>query len=309
MTECECPSICSKMDFPTEKIVKKIIGAKKLLCNEFIYGGHWLSLGISTFTISLMFLISATIKVELLLIVYFLSQSVYNYDHFKWIKIDSMDNSKRTNYLSGHYKSIPFIILFYMSMFFVLLFLFGNIISLIFGSLLLLIGVFYTKNSKKWTTKFPGFKNYYTSFSASLLVVFIALYCSHPLNLAIWFLFLFIFLCFLVNTSFCDLKDIEADKKQNLLTLPLYFGEKKFLLILHILNILTFSILAFSIIVGIIPLFASSLLIFYFYCFYYIQKARSSTSDLQSLSSYTADGEFILWPVLLLVGKVFVAAM
>lgn len=308
MTECECPNICNKVDLPTEKIFKKINGIKKILCSEFIYGGHWLSLGVATFSIALMFLLDVMVKFELLLIVYFLSQSVYNYDHFKWLKIDSIDKSKRSNYLNRHYKSMPFIILFYTSMFFLLLSLFGNIISLIFGIFLLLLGVFYTTYSKKWTMKIPGFKNYYTSFSASLLVVFIALYCSQPLNLVTWILLLFVFLCFLVNTSFCDLKDIKVDKKQNLLTLPLYFGEKKFLLLLHLLNILTFSILAVAILVGIIPIFATSLLLFYFYCFYYIQKANSSKSDLQSLSSYIADGEFILWPIFLFLGNMFIFA-
>jgi 4-hydroxybenzoate polyprenyltransferase len=305
MTECECPSIYKKVDFPTDSIVKKINNVKKFLVNEFMYGGHWLSLGVSTFTIALMFLIGVNLKFELLLITYFLSQSVYNYDHFKWMEIDSIDNSKRTNYLSKHYEVMPVIILFYTSMFLILLFLYGNIESLLFGFLLLLSGVFYTNKSKKWTMKIPGFKNYYTSLSASLLVVFIALYFSHPLNLEIWVLVLFVFLCFLVNTSFCDLKDMDADKRQKLLTLPLYFGKKKFLLVLHILNILTFVIFSFSIIIGILPLFASILLIFYFYCFYYIQKARSSKTDLQFLSSFFADGEFILWPIFLFLGNIF----
>jgi 4-hydroxybenzoate polyprenyltransferase len=306
MNECECTNIYKKEYFRTQNIVENISKVKEVLFKEFIYGGHWLSLGVATFSVALMLLIGVTVKIEFLLIVYFLSQSVYNYDHFKWLKIDAIVYSKRSNYLSGHYNFIPFIILSYMSMFFLLLFISGNILSLIFGSFLLLIGIFYTKYSKRWTMKIPGFKNYYTSISASLLVIFIALYYSYPLNLAIWVLVLFVFLCFLVNTSFCDLKDIKADKKQNLKTLPLYFGEKKFLLILHILNILTFSILAYSIIIEILPFFASILLIFYFYCFYYIQKARSSTADLQLLSSYIADGEFILWPIFLILGNMFI---
>jgi len=302
----ETSNVCDVVFHDYSNLFDKLKEVKILFKNEFIHGGHWLSLGVSTFTIALMFIIGVNLKFELLLIVYFLSQSVYNYDHFKWIEIDSIDNSKRTNYLSKHYAFIPAIILFYTSMFFILLSLYGNFESLIFGGLLLLIGVFYTNKAKKLTMKIPGFKNYYTSISASLLVIFIALYFSHPLNLEIWVLVLFVFLCFLVNTSFCDLKDIEADKKQKLLTLPLYFGEKKFLLILHMLNVLTFSIFAFSIILGIIPLFASILLMFYFYCFYYIQKARYSTTDLQYLSSFFADGQFILWPIFLFLSKMVI---
>lgn len=305
----ETSNVCDVVFHDYSNLFNKLNKVKTFLKNEFIYGGHWLSLGVSTFTIALMFLIGVNLKFELLLIVYFLSQSVYNYDHFKWIEIDAIDNSKRTNYLSKHYSLIPTVILFYIYIYFILLSLYGNFESLIFGGLLLLIGVIYTNKAKKLTMKIPGFKNYYTSISASLLVVFIALYCAHPLNLQIWVLVLFVFLCFLVNTSFCDLKDLKADKKQRLLTLPLYFGEKKFLLILHMLNVLTFSMLALSIILDILPTFASILLIFYFYCFYYIQKARRSKTDFQYLSTFFADGEFILWPLLLIGGKFFVAAM
>ena len=99
---------------------------------------------------------------------------------------------------------------------------------------------------------------------------------------------------------------MNADKKENLLTLPLYFGEKKFLLILNILNLFTFLLLAFSIIAGIVPIFASVLLLSFFYCFYYIQKAKSSKTDIQKLSSYIADGEFVLWPILLILGLVII---
>ena len=155
------------------KLFNKLKEVKTLFKNEFIYGGHWLSLGVSTFTVALMFLIGVNLKFELLLVVYFLSQSVYNYDHFKWIEIDAIDNSKRTNYLSKHYSFIPAVILFYTSMFFILLSLYGNFESLIFGGLLLLIGVIYTNKAKKLTMKIPGFKNYYTSISASLLVFLI----------------------------------------------------------------------------------------------------------------------------------------
>jgi 4-hydroxybenzoate polyprenyltransferase len=299
----ETNNVCGVVFHDYSKLFNKIKEVKTLFKNEFIYGGHWLSLGVSTFTVALMFLIGVSFKFELLLIVYFLSQSVYNYDHFKWIEIDATDNPKRTNYLSKNYVFIPAIILFYTSMFFILLSLYGNFESLIFGGLLLLLGVIYTNKAKKLTTKIPGFKNYYTSISASLLVVFIALYCAHPLNLQILVLVLFVFLCFLVNTSFCDLKDLNADKKQGLITLPLYFGEKRFLQTLHILNALTFLMLALSIILGILPPFASILLIFYFYCFYYIQKARRSKTNFQYLSTFFADGEFILWPIFLFLGK------
>ena len=306
MTECECPSIYKKMVFPVEKIYNKINNVKRFICNEFIYGGHWLSLGGSAFILSITLMLEISISWELLLIVYLLLQIVYNYDHYKCLEEDSKNNSKRTNHLKKYQNFFPIILVIYSSLFFSLLYIFGNPISFIFGSFLLSLGFLYTIFCKKFTVKIIGFKNLYTSFSVSLLVIFVTFYSFYELSILSFIIILFIFIRLMVNTSFCDLKDMDVDKKQNLVTLPIYFGKQKFLTFLHILNFISFVLLLTAIVTGMAPLFSIFLLLFFPYVYYYIEKAKNTHTDLQSLSSFAVDGEFILWPVLLFIGSIFI---
>jgi len=305
MTECECPNIYNKVDLPTEDISKKIADVKKFICNEFIYGGHWLSLGGSAFILSILLMLELSIKWELILIVYLLLQIVYNYDHYRCLEEDSKSNSNRTNHLKKYQKFFPIILVIYGSLFFGLLYTFGNTISLIFGTFLLALGFLYTIFCKKLTAKIIGFKNFYTSFSVSLLVIFVTFYSFYELSILSLIIILFIFIRLMVNTSFCDLKDMDVDKKQNLVTLPIYFGKQKFLTFLHILNLISFVLLLTAIVTGIAPLFSIFLLLFFPYVFYYIKKAKNTDTDLQSLSNFAVDGEFILWPILLIIGNYF----
>ena len=298
----ETGNVCGAVLHDYSKFFNKLSKVGTFLKNEFIYGGHWLSLGGSAFSVSIMLMLNAIFRLELFFIVYFLSIFVYNFDHFIDLNKDQDDNPKRTNHLKKYKKLFPIILTIYGSSFVGLLCFFGNIPSLLVVLIIMFIGILYSIGLKNLTKKIVGFKNIYTSLSVSLIVIFIAFYYSIPLNFSVIIIFVFVFLCFLVNTSFCDIKDMKTDKKQNLLTLPLYFGKIKFLSILHLLNIFTFLLLAVSIIAGSIPFFASGLLISFFYCFYYIQKAKSSKIDIQKLSSYIADGEFVLWPLILVIG-------
>jgi len=306
MNECECPSIYDMTGQTAEKAVEKILGIKNFFCNEFIYGGHLLSFGTSLIALSTMILLGITIRWEFLLIIYFGTQCIYNYDHFKEIDADTSNNSDRTNHLKKYQKFLPSVLVVYGISYFVLLLGFGNIESIIFGSILLFSGLLYTDKFKMMTEKIVGFKSVYTASSWGLLVVFTAIYCSYALNALLAIILLFVFLRWLVNTSFCDLKDMDSDKKENLLTLPIYFGKQKFIIFLHILNLSTFLLLLIAIILGIAPLFSAFLLFFYAYGFYYIQKAKNLKTNLNSLSNIMVDGEFMFWPVFLLLGSFFI---
>ncbi len=306
MTECECPNIYEKVDFPAEKLIKKTTNAKKFICNEFIYGGHWLSLGGSAFILSIMLMLQISFRWELVIIVYLLLQIVYNYDHYTFLEEDSKNNPNRTNHLKKYQKFFPIFLVIYSSLFFGLLYIFGNTISFIFGTFLLTLGLLYTIFCKKLTSKIVGFKNFYTSFSVSLLVIFVTFHSFYEINILSLIFILFIFIRLLVNTSFCDLKDMDIDKKQNLKTLPIYFGKQKFLTFLHILNFISFILLSTAIVTGIAPSFSIFLLLFFPYVYYYIKKAKKTDTDLQSLSSFAVDGEFIIWPILLFIGSIFI---
>jgi len=211
------------------------------LWNEFVYGGHWFSISSAALVLSVMVILQVQIRWELILIIYLLIQCLFNYNHYKEIDIDILSKSARSLYLIKYVNLLPWITLLYGVSFFLLILFFGNISSLIFAISLLVIGLLFTKIFKKWTSKIIGFKTFYTASTFSLLVViFTAFYCSYQLNLQLFVLFILFFFRFVIGTSFSDIKDIEADKKQNLKTLPLFYGKEKFLMILQILNILSF---------------------------------------------------------------------
>ena len=133
--------------------------------NEFIYGGHWLSIGGSAIVLSVMFLLDMQIKLEFLLIAYLGTQCIYNYNHHGEIDIDSVNNSNRTNHLERYREHFSLMTVLYGVGYFSLLAYFGNKQSLFFGGFLLLIGLFFTYKGKNISKKIVGFKSVYTASS------------------------------------------------------------------------------------------------------------------------------------------------
>jgi len=286
-----------------DNIVSRLHIAKDFICNEFIHGGHLLSLGCSAITLSIMLLVHTLIRWEFLLIVYFGTYCIYNYDHYKGLNIDSLNNSNRSNHLKKYNKIVPVIIIIYAIGFFSLLIVFGSLQSLIFGGALLFSGLFYTRKVKKLTEKIVGFKNFYTSLSIASLILFTGVYCSYQIGIVLLLLFVFMFFRLIVNTCFCDIKDIDTDRKYRIKTFPIILGKEKFLSILHVINILSFIPLLIGVYLHILPIFSLILVISIVYCFYYIQKAKQQRTNIQSLSSIMVDGEFAFWPLILFVGS------
>jgi len=292
------------------RFCKSVLGLRSIvdfICNEFIHGGHLLALGASAVALSIMILLDTVIRWEFLIISYLCTLAIYGYDHYRDVERDITGNIDRVNHIRRYYKVYPLILSSYIILFFSLLFYFGNLNSLIFGVLLLLIGLFYTIKVKKLTTKITGFKSIYTSLSVASFVIFTGLYCYHSINLLLILLFVFMFLRFLVNTSFCDIKDIESDRRYNILTLPVVLGKERFMFILHIINIISLIPLIAGIYLNILPLFAMPLVFSIIYGGYYIEKARRVNNvNIESLSSIVADGEFVFWPFILFLGMIFI---
>jgi 4-hydroxybenzoate polyprenyltransferase len=293
-------------NFQNEYLASKLLIARNFIRDEFIYGGHLIASATSALALSAMIVFGVIFRWEFLLIIYLGTFCIYNYDHYKEIDNDSFNNFKRTNHLKKYNKFHSLILTIYGIGFFTLLFYFGTLESIIFGGLLLLSSLLYTKKVKKHTEKLIGFKNFYTAFSFALLTIFTAVYCSYQLNWLLFTFFLIVFLNVLIDTSFCDIKDMETDKKQNLLTLPLYLGKQKFISLLHLFNFILFGLLLIAIVIQILPFFSIFLVFSTLFTFYYIQKSKNSKTDIQSLSNLMVDGGHLSWPIVLFVGKTFI---
>ena len=296
-------NINKTVDYSFRGLIVKLDNAKKFICNEFIHGGHLAALAAPALAISTMLLLSLPIHWEFLLITYLGTLCIYDYDYIRGLNIDYSDNLKRSRHIQKYQDMRIIILIFYGIAFFSLLIYFGNLLSIIFGIGLILAGLLYTDIFKKFTKKFVGFKNLYTSISFSFLIIFTPVFYAYQINMMFSVFFIYILLQFIVDTSYCDLKDMESDKKQDLKTLPIYFGRQKFLNFLHIINIVAFIFLLVAAIIGIIPIFSLILLPFCLYRIFYINKAKNPEINIQTLSSLV-DAEYLFWPFVLFLGRI-----
>lgn len=271
----------------------------KFVWDEFIYGGHLLSLGAVSIVFTSAMLLGINITIDFLLMIYLIIYIIYLYDRFKGFKQDSLTNCERSKHIKKYVKYIPVIISSSLLIIIGILFYFGNQASLFFGLFLIISGLLYDSFFKELTQKIVGFKNFYVAFEWALLVIFLAIYFSFPLNLAVLLLFIFIFLRLLINTIFFDIKDIKSDKERNLNTIPILYNKNKILNCLHIINVFSLFLIAIVVYKNIFPVSFLSLSIFYFYSFFYIQKAKSKSVNINKLSCVMVDGEYLFWSVVL----------
>ena len=275
---------------------------KNCLKNEFIHGGHLVSIASPALAISTMILLGLNIRLEFLIITYLGTLCIYNYDYIKELKVDYSENVNRSKYIQKNQKFRIVTLIFYVICFLSMLIYFGNLNSIIFGIFLLILGLLYTNIFKKFTKKIAGFKNLYTSISFSMLIIFTPIFYSYQINSIFLVFLIFVLLQFIVDTSFCDMKDLNTDKKNRLKTLPLIFGKLNFLRFITVLNIISFFILSITIILKIMPLFSVVLLPFFIYRIYYINKAKEPKSDIIKLSNLV-DAEYLFWPIALFIGS------
>lgn len=281
----------------------KVEQVLKSVWDEFVYGGHLLSLGSVSIVFSSALILNIPITWDFLLIVYLITYTVYLYDRFRGLKQDLLTNYNRTQHITKYIRYIPLIISCSILIIIGMLLYFGNQSSLVFGLLALLFGLSYSVFFKKITKKVVGFKNFYVAFEWSLVVIFLTIYYSFSLNLSVLFLFIFVFLRWLIHEIFFDIKDIKSDKKENLLTLPIAFGEQKVLNIINLLNISTVVIVLISVYLNLFPKFVLLLLPLIFYSIYYFKELEKTSVPFSYVNNIFINGEYILWTVFILTGK------
>jgi 4-hydroxybenzoate polyprenyltransferase len=285
------------------KLIYTIMGHTDFLWNEFIYGGHWLSIGAAAIVLSIMLFLDISIRWELLLLSYLLIQCIYNYNHFKELEIDLLSASPRVEHLLKYKGLIPYITATYGIFFLAFLLILGNINSFFVGFFLLFLGLLFTKGGKKLTGKVVGLKSIYVSLSWALLIPFVVIYSSSKINFAVFLVFVFIFLRAMLNTNFFDIKDVIADKKENINTFTLKFGKKGSLKILHFINLISFIPIITGVLSNTLPVYSLFIIIFVLYSSLYLFLAENAP-DISNLTFIIVDGEYYFWPFLLLLGMI-----
>lgn len=283
----------------------KIDNILKGIWNEFIYGGHFHSIGVVSIVFVSSLVLNTKITWDFLVIVYLGIHSAYLYNRFKEFKTDFMTNPERTGYIEKYVKKIPFIILLSFLIIISILFYFENFLGLFFAIFIFIIGLLYSELFKDLTKKILGFKNFFIPLLFSSLIIFLVIYYSLSWNLALVLIFIFSFLRVFSNTIFFDIKDIESDKKENLLTLPIVFGKTGVFHFLSFINVLSSIPIILGVFLKILPQFSIALLLTIPYSFYYIEKSKKPGANFNFLSYVFADGEYVFWSFFAFLGKIF----
>ena len=279
--------------------IKRILG---IIWDEFIYGCHLLVFGTGAIVISTAFLLDKKIDWSYPIIIYLTAYAVYLFNRYHEVNLDILTNPERTKHLKKYINFVPIILIFVLLIIIEILVYYEKISFLPFIILLFLGGLFYTVFFKKVTKQVIAFKNFYVALEWTLPVILIPIYYSFSFTFPLFLIAIFVYLKTFMINSYFDVKDIETDKKEKLLTLPVSFKLKNYLTFLTYLNFLFALIIILSVWFKQLPNPVLILLLtipFNLYVFKETEKAVIPLSKLYFLAS----GEFILWPFLLLVGE------
>jgi 4-hydroxybenzoate polyprenyltransferase len=141
-----------------------------------------------------------------------------------------------------------------------------------------------------------------TALPYALLVIFMALFYNAPITLALVLITVFYFIRMFINTTFFDIKDIKADKKEGLKTFPVVFGENKTKLFLILLNLISIIPIIIGVYLNVLPAYSIALLVTVIYAFLYLNKRKLFTNQT-TLYNVVVDGEFIFWLLYVFVAK------
>lgn len=278
--------------------------------SEFVFGGHLLALGTASIAASAAFLLGRSPAWNLLLMAYLFSFGAYSVNRFSDYDQDAVSHPERTSYIATRRRVLPLISALSFAIGYALAIL-RNLAFFVGLLLPLLLAVTYSLGSKSMGRVLgisrlkEGFlvKNIAISFGWSLIPVLVGLYYLQ-LPLAMFAFCPFIFMRLMVNTVFFDIRDVEADIRYGVKTLPASLGLVASWRFMDVVDALSCIYVVSLLIVGIFPLFVGLLAIFTPYSMAYRYYARTSSAHKDALRDFAADGEYILWGLVTFIGRI-----
>lgn len=278
----------------------------KPMWKEFIYGGHIFAVGAVSVAYMCAILCSIPVTIDFMVVIYLIFYTIYLYDYCQGADKDTLTNSERATYLKNGHKSSRTTIILYVCILAigVIYSIFSDITNMLYGFSVLVIGLLYHSHFKVLTKRVPAFKNVFVSVVWALLILSPFLYYSYPITSTALLLSAFIFLRMVSIQVFFDIRDVEGDKKEGLLTIPVILGDKDVPL-LKVLNVATTLLLVYGLYYSIIPPIAIMAVFMFFYAHDYIGKARAKEQSCFILAA----AEPMLWIVLIQSGAFVVAVL
>lgn len=272
--------------------------------NEFVYGGHIIALGAAAVVFTTGIMLDIKVDWLVLIISYLGIYCGYLFNRYQEIGIDKETNFKRTKYLEKYIKKAPWIIGFILLFIVVSLIYTSHWWALGFGIFLLIFGFAYSICFKKITKNVIGFKNIYVGLMWSLLILFAVFYAETKISPETLLLFFIFFVSReAINNIFSDIKDVESDRKEDLLTLAVIMGEKKLLRVLNIVNVFSLIPLFLGVYLDFFPFYSIFLGLSVIYAFYYLSKVKDPNFNKDLLYNFLVEAEQPLWVLFISVGK------
>lgn len=276
------------------------------LFDFFVVGSGILALSASGMVAAYSLLFEVPIEWALLLVAFVVTYSSYYINHRYELKEDILSHGKRTNFISENpWIDYAAVILYFISFLICLnRSTFAAVLILIPPIVVLLYTVRFHPRIKRFKD-ITFVKNFVVALTWVVFVFLTAVWNNLDFTPIVFVMALFIMLRFFVNTLSFDLRDVKSDGINNVPTLPVVIGEGATIAFLLFLNLLAALLLSSAIIFGFAPSFAWFLVLINFYGIWYTLKFHDPFVDKDFLCDVIIDGEFVLWPVLLIIGKLF----
>jgi len=276
-----------------QKVLKKI-------WNEFIYGGHLVAFGSLSIALCYSLISKNGVSIRLLIGVYLITYIIHLLDRYNDIKTESSEGRKKH---FENYKGKITLILTMCLLLLVAVFYHKGLIIELLSLIMLSIGILYGLIFKKITRYILGFKSYYTALAFASIALFSAYYYNSKIDILAIYIFSFFAFRWFGNTIFCDLKDIRQDSLEGLKTFTVSLGKRVLVIIITLSNIASIIVLFVGYYNLILPQCVLLLSLSCIYSITYIIKSYKNSANYQYLANVWADGESVVWLLLVLFGR------
>ncbi|MEK9156377.1 MAG: UbiA family prenyltransferase [Patescibacteria group bacterium] len=269
------------------------------LWNEFIYGGHLLALGPVVIILALYAVLNMPISTQLLIVAYSIAYLVYKFDRTWDSTLDSLYVKKS---ILRYENSTLVLLIIFFSLLLLYLFRENSYQVTTFAFVLLLFGLMYSVFIKNLTKYLIGFKSFFVALSYTAVTYLFTLYNNVDFNLTVLLVFLFFYIRWFINTSFCDCKDREEDRARGLKTLAAYMKGYSFVVLLQVLNIISIVPIAVGIMLNTLPIWSILFISAPIYFAYLVAYTAKMEKSYEKLANIWADGEIFIWLGVVLLG-------
>lgn len=262
-----------------------------------------MSAGLACIVIMTAVILSIKITWDFVVVIYLLSLAPCLFGRYYDLKEDAETNPERSKYLRNKAKKIPYVIILITLIMLSIMIYYGRYLMIIFAVVLVLASFLYDVFLKKLTRVIIGFKNIYIGCIFTSLIFMMAICYNYKISLAFILVAIYVFIMSVMGAAFCDIKDLEGDKKEELKTYAVVFGPKKLIKYLCASIIAALIPIVFGVYYKIIPSFALMLCLVLPYNIFLFLESKKEKVNADFLYGAAFDSQLIWWLVFILAGR------